>query len=271
MTQFDRKYSLTIGQLKIEKLEIAFKVVKTPGKTPNTIEASILNLNPEHREELAQLEETSCRLEAGYQDNVGLIFTGDVRDIGSSRNEAEWVTTFASGDGEKALAGARVNESFAAGTRLDVPIRKLAEKMKVGIGNAAQQALRGDFDGAANQFLHGMVLSGRASTEMDALCRSAGLEWSIQDGELQLLPIGDVLVGLAVRLAEDTGLIGSPTVGNDGVVTVQALLNPSIVPGRQLRIESEMVPQGFYRAERCEYIGDTRGDDWLVEVEAKAL
>ena len=271
MSLYDRKYSLTVGTLKIEKLDISFKVVKTLKKEPNTLELTVRNLNEEHREHLAQLEQTTCRLEAGYVGDYGLIFSGDVRDITSTKEGTEWLTKIPSGDGERSIQRARINESFAPGTPLPIPIKKLAEKMKVGLGNAALQSLQGNFEGAANEFLTGTVLSGRASTEMDGLLKSAGLEWSIQDGELQLIPIGDVLVGLAVKLAPETGLVGSPTVGNDGVVTFQALLNRAIAPGRSLRIEAEGVPKAFYRAERCEYVGDTRGQDWYVNGEAKAL
>ncbi|MCK5641953.1 MAG: hypothetical protein KAJ19_14210, partial [Gammaproteobacteria bacterium] len=187
----------------------------------------------------------------------------------SFREGSDWVTEINSGDGGEELATARVNQSYGPGTPLRIPIKKMAEQMKVGIGNAAQKALEGDFSGAANEALNSLVLSGRASTEMDGLLRSAGLEWSVQDNELQLIRIGEVLEGLAVRLAKDTGLVGSPSVGNDDILELRALMNWSIVPGRRLEVESKDVAKGFYKAERCQYLGQSDGQDWYVDIEAK--
>lgn len=269
MTLFRRQYRVTVDTIEIRDLDIRFDIVKTLKKEPNTCELTVFNLNPEHRLQLKQLEKPLVTIEAGYGDDIGQIFRGRCREIRSFKEGPDWLTEINSGDGGDELATARVNQSYAAGTPLRVPIKKLAEQMKVGIGNAAKKALEGDFSGAANEALNSLVLSGRASTEMDGLLKSAGLEWSVQDNELQLIKIGDVLEGLAVRLAIDTGLIGSPTVGNDNITQVRSLMNPLIFPGRKLEIEAIEVDKGFYKAGRCEYLGDTAGDDWFVDVEAK--
>ena len=49
-----------------------------------------------------------------------------------------------------------------------------------------------------------------AAEQLTELCRSAGLEWSVQSGVLQLLPRGRALQRSAVVLSSDTGLVGSP-------------------------------------------------------------
>lgn len=270
MTLFGRKHRVTIDTIEINKLDVEFDIVKTTSKEPNTLEMRIYNLNPEHRAQLAQLYQPIITVEAGYEEDIGQIFKGKVTQIRSSKEGPDWVTEVNTGDGEDELATARINKTFNAGTPFSTVIKKVAAEMKVGIGNAALKALEGDLSGAANEVSNALTVSGRASTELDGLLRSANLEWSVQDQELQLMTLNDMLEGLPVRLAKDSGLIGSPTIGSDGIVEVTALMNWSITPGRKMEIESEEVPKAFYRAQRCEYVGDSAGQDWYVNVEAKA-
>lgn len=268
---FGRKYFVTVETIKTDKLDVDFNIVKTTAKEPNTCGLHIFNLNDDHRNELAQLKKPMCEIEAGYEDeDIGLIFRGHVRDIHSEKIGPDWITEINTGDGEDALQTARVNMSFKPGTSLSVPIKKLAEQMKVGLGNAAIKALDGDFTGAQNEFLNGVVLSGRASTELDGLLKGANLEWSVQDNELQIMTVGEVLAGMAIVIDAEHGMIGSPTIGSDGILNVTTLMNWGIVPGRSLKVKSQEVPESFYRAERCEYIGDTSGNDWFVQIEALA-
>lgn len=271
MTLFRRDYRVVVDTIEIKKLDVTFHIVKTLTKEPNTCELVVYNLSPDHRKQLSKLDKPMVIIEAGYEGSTGQIFKGRCREVHSEREGEDWVTEINSGDGGEELATARINQSFAAGTALSIPIKKLAEQMKVGIGNAAKKALEGDFTGAANEALNGLTLSGRASTELDGLLKSAGMGWSVQDNELQLIKLGETLEGLAVVLSKETGMIGSPTIGNDGTMQVKALMNWTIVPGRKLEVEGEEVTKAFYKAERCEYEGDTAGEAWFVDNEARAL
>lgn len=269
MNLFGRKYLVTVGRTEIDALDVQFSITKTSKKEPNTCSLTVYNLSAENRGLLAQQKDIYTEVQAGYEDGIGLIFRGNLRDVISTHDGADWITELNSGDGETAIQASRINKSFSPGTKLSTVIAELAGSMRAKIGNAARKALEGDFDGAANEFLNGVVLSGRASTEMDGIAKSAGLEWSIQDDELQLLTIGGSLEGVAVKLNVDTGLIGSPSIDADGILTATSLMNWTIVPGRQLQVDATSVPPGFYRAERCEYVGDTSGQDWYVNIEAK--
>ncbi len=271
MALWNRKYKVTVDTIQTEDLDLQFNIVKTTKKEPNTCTLRIYNLNESHREQLSQLKEPMVEIEAGYEDDIGLIFKGNVRDVYSVQEGPDWITELSSGDGANAISRSRVNLSFSRGTSLSTAIKKLAEAMNVNIGNAALKALQGNFTGASNEFLNGAVFSGRASTEMDGLLKSAGLEWSIQDDELQITKRGEALEGMSVKLTSDTGLIGSPTIGQKGIMHMTSLMNWTIVPARNLYVEAKTVPHGFYRAERCEYVGDTSGQDWYVGIEAKKL
>jgi hypothetical protein len=199
-----------------------------------------------------------------------LIFLGDVRDVSSTYEPPDWITNLESGDGEKASKFSRINKSFAKGTSLAVALQSAAGAMNIGIGNALKKATSGKLIGAGGEFLNGLTLSGPAPKELDRLVKSAGLEWSVQDNVLQILDPGLPLEDISVVLSPESGLIGSPTIGNDGVARMRSLMNSDIVPGRQIELESVGV-KGRFRAERCEYIGSNFDRDFYVDIEGKEL
>ncbi len=165
---------------------------------------------------------------------------------------------------------ARINKSFAAGTSLATVMQECAKSLGVGLGNAVKKAASGKLLDAGNEFLNSVTVSGQAQKELDRMVKSAGLEWSIQDGVLQLLDAGLPLEDVSIVLKPETGLIGSPTIGNDGVIRMNSLMNSDIIPGREIELESVAV-KGRFRAERCEYRGSKSERDFYVAIEAKEL
>lgn len=297
--QFDRIIEIQVDEIKLGELDVAFRVVKTLKKEPNSCELTIFNLNADHRAQLAQLEKPVVQIKAGYRGRpetgaaaaaaaaaaavaalgnsvtrndpgVGLVFLGDVRSAGSVYEPPDWVTTLESGDGETASQFARINRSFAKGTSLKTALREAAKAIGVGIGNAIKKAEEGKLLDAGGEFLNSLTLSGPATKEMDRLVKSAGLEWSIQDGVLQILSPGKPLEDTSVLLSPTTGLVGVPTIDSDGIVKIRALLNADIIPGRQIELQSKTVT-GRFRAERCEYTGSKFDRDFYVEIEGKEL
>ena len=126
----------------------------------------------------------------------------------------------------------------------------------------------GNLYGAPITAVNAAALVGNGAKRMTDLCRSAGLEWSIQDGGLQLLNIGKALsTTSAIQLDSTTGLIESPSVDSQGVLTIKSLLIPGIAPGVLLNVNSLFV-QGGYRVEKVRYAGNTVGQEWYAEMSA---
>jgi hypothetical protein len=272
---FDRFYEIQVDTVVISDLDVAFKATKTLKKEPNTLELTVFNLNPDHRDQLQQVKNPVVQIEAGYKEKSGVIFLGDVRNVSSQYVPPDWETVLGSGDGERATQFDRINKSFRAGTRLPVVLEEIANTMgDIGIGNLRELALQGTLPGSLpgidSGFVNGINVSGNSSKQMDRVVRSAGLEWSIQDKKFQLLRAGQSLTTTAVVLTPDTGMIGSPTIGNDGVLTVVSLMNPDIIPGKQLIVRSGQI-DGRFRAEKCTYEGVTDGQPWYVTTEAKEI
>jgi hypothetical protein len=273
---WDRAYKLQVGEVVIdssagETIDIEFSATRTTKREPNTLELSIFNLSENTRRKLQESEDSTARLEAGYAERSGVLFFGNIRSVLSNKEGPDWVTSIECGDGEKATQFDRVNKSFASGTEVSKVIKELAAAMpEIGIGNLTEMSNGATLPGGDTAFVNGVTVSGSAARELDKIVKSAGLEWSIQAGVFQLLKPGESLEDFAVVLTPETGLIGSPTVGSDGVISLTALLNSDIVPGRQLQVES-VVLSGNYKAIRCDYAGSTTSGSWYVNVEAKEL
>ena len=271
MTQFNRKYIVTVDTIEITMLDLSFTVTKTLEREPNTCDLTIYNLNPEHRKQLSMVKGgPAVKVEAGYADDCGVLFLGQLEEVYSHKEGSDWITELHSGDAASKLAKARTNRSYNAGTEVGKIIGDTIKDMGVGIGNSLKALMSGDLLGAKNKFANAVTLSGPSTHALDRMLSSVGKEWSIQDGQIQVMDKRAFIEGTAVLLNADTGMIGSPTIGNDGVLKVKALLNHKIVPGRKLMIESAEIKKSGYRVERVEYTGETYGQAWYVDIEAKA-
>lgn len=260
------KFNSIIGDVP----DIEFTVTRTMTREPNTADIKIFNLSPINRGKLEIIEEAQVELSAGYNGLNGLIFKGDC-EIYNTHEFPDWITTFDADDGGKAIQLDRVNLSLPAGTTVMTAITSLAAQMRVGIGNAAAVAGLGTLVGGAGQaFLNGINMNGPASKQLDRLCKSSGLEWSIQNDALQLTLKDVPLPTTAVLLNKDTGMVGKPTISNKGILNVRSLMNKDIVPGGLVSVVSTSVT-GLFRAEKCTYTGNNLGQDWYVDVEGKAI
>jgi hypothetical protein len=209
------------------------------------------------------------QIEAGYVDGMSLLFRGDGRTVTQTREGSDWMTKVTAGDGEHAIRAARASRSFGPETTLDEVVRYVAGAMGVGVGNATE-ALRGaTLDRVGATFPEGRVVHGPAARALSELLDSAGLQWSVQDGVLQVVPRGGALARQAILLSSDTGLLSAET-GKNHAVKAKALIQPDLVPGRQVQLDSRVV-RGLYRITVAEYAGDTRGDDWTADLELRQV
>jgi hypothetical protein len=256
--------------IEITDMRIQFSITKTLKKEPNTGEIRITNLSPSRRASL-QKKGVKVRLEVGYKD-TGLtqIFSGDVRTIDHVRMGADWETVMQLGDGERAWQFARVNESFAPGTPKSEVVRRLADSLGVDAGNVAKQIA--DITGTFDQ---GFAASGSASRAFDQVIRAVDLEWSMQDGALQLLRPDQALDATVPDITPTSGLIGSPemgtppTKGKPALVKFDALLTP-VKPGSKVKLKSDRY-DGYVKVVGVEFTGDTRGGAWYSKIAGEVL
>lgn len=283
---FQRDFAVTVGAFRIAArpggvlaelgvteslptLRVQFKVEKTLARDPNTADVLIYNLSEQSRKAFSVEERAPVVLEAGYVGNMHKIFSGNLSLAGHSRTGSEWVTKFQAGDGLTSLRAARVSESFAAGTSVQDVVKKVVGTMGLGLGNTARKMADGDFRGGLTEFTKGFAAAGQSHDVLDGLARSLGLEWHVQDGQVEFMRDGEPADDQVVVLSPSTGLVGSPEIGDKGMVKARSLLQPGVSVGRLVQIKSALIDGGFFRVDKATHVGDTWGAEWYTEVEAR--
>lgn len=284
MDQYLRKVRLTAkgsrgtlfineGGTNLHDLRIAFDISKSISSTQNSGTIRIWNLTESHRNALGK-ELDDITLEAGYlpvdgSGNVGIIFKGQMRDVEHSRDGPDIITEISCGEGDKAFRKATISKTYKAGTEVKEVVEDIYKELeKEGI-------TKGEFKYPRDtpKFKRPYTVCGSCKRELDTLGRGKDFYWSVQNGTMELIP-GNGFVGQIVLLTPETGLVGTPTITDNGV-KVKALLNPEIRPNRRVRIESKVLEMnaenGIYRVSVADYSGDNMKGDFIVSITGESV
>lgn len=287
--QWIRAYELTIGKgggdgIKTSALRVAFEIQKGDTETPNKSTIRVWNLSPDTLRQ-AKREFDRVILSAGYQENFGTIFAGNIIGMRIIReNATDTILAITCGDGDRAYINAFTNKTLAAGAK---PTDVLNEAQDSFGGFDVE---RGDIPAIEDEqsLPRGKVMFGMTRKFAREAARTTDTSWSIQDGKMTLVKHDGYLLGEAVVLNSKTGLKGAPQQTNDGV-KVQCLLNPRIRINGRIQIDNASIQEvepsveksdkqpaaldadGFYRVIQIEYRGDTHGADWYCDIVCVAL
>ncbi|MCJ2126793.1 phage protein [Methylobacterium sp. J-077] len=240
--QYLRKINLTVqgssGSRDFSTLRVAFRVDQQTRQTPNTAEISIYNVSRSTAQQFINKEYTRVSLSAGYEQNAGIIFQGNIKfsRFGQETPVDKRLDIFC-GDGDEAYNYAVTSKALPPGwTHADV-VNAALDPMK------AYDVARGYIAGLPPTKFNGpRILFGPSKDILRDTAKATGTEWSIQNGQLQILPKDGTLPGGDVVLNSDTGLIGLPTQTPGGIV-VRSLINPRVTPGCVLRINNSSIQQ----------------------------
>ncbi|RRA01117.1 phage protein [Burkholderia cepacia] len=297
--QFDRKATLLAGGaddngIDLSELRFTFEVRRGDTQTPNWARIKIFNPNPSDVNRIRD-EFSRVVLSAGYAGNIGIIFDGQLVQPRQGReNATDTYLDLTCADGDRAYNFAVVSTTLAAGaTHADV-VNAVAQAMaKKGVTLGYIPDLTG------NAYPRGCVLFGMARDIMETVAVDLDMDWSIQNGQLTMIPRTSFIPGEAVVVAPDTGMVGLP-VQMRNYIMVRILLNPNVKIGTIIRLENSLIQQyefslnvnqqgqngfdalqnrlnnasgqfGFYRVMIAEHIGDTRGNDWYTDVTCIAV
>jgi hypothetical protein len=295
-TLFGRKISLFVDNgktgLDLSEMHIRFAVKQSDIATPNNLWARVYNLSRDTANRIGS-EFSKVILQAGYENsNFGVIFTGTITQTvtGKERNVDSFVDIYA-GDGDEFHNQCTVNRTLSAGATAADILDALTQKGSVQIPLATDtNKLIGGVSPVV--FNRGKVLWGMSRDHLDGWAEKNGFKWSIQHGELVLVPITGYRDGEAVVLSSSTGLVGIPEATNDGVYA-RCLLNPlirigglvqiaqndlskvnlvgSIGVNRQPQFAATTTAAGFYRVLVAEHQGDARGQNWYTDLMCLAV
>lgn len=264
-----RAFTLTVGTVELSNLDCKFKVKKSLKPEPNTCNVEVYNLAATTRAKLESSKSNILRLEAGYNTDVSLLYLGNIRAVYTTTDGPTKVTHLETGDSEKEIQASRINVPVGPKTPADVALRAIAKTLGVKAGNIEAAIAKLKTKAGLALFPSATILSGSTARYLQDFCNSAGLEWSIQDGALQILDKGKALeTSKAILLSAATGLTGSPTVDfKDKKLGAMAkcLMIPELGCGRKVVFDTEGV-KGGYRIHTIEYDGDFAGNDWYATI-----
>lgn len=250
-------------------LKAEFNITKTLKKEPNKCELSIYNLKKSSRIAF-QARKQQVVVEAGYLDNTSQLFSGTLEYASSVHDGLDWITTLQASDGTKQMKSARINTSIKGPAKVKDVLSTAAAAMGLNPGNLARTVAKGALRGNLTEFTNGIVLSGKAEKVLGGIAESMGYSFSVQDGQLIFLGKNDSLGTTVPVISPSTGMVGSPEPGEDGFINVRTMIQPNLLPGHRIRIESASV-QGFYRIEQTDFSGDTWGQNWYADLECRPL
>lgn len=307
MPLFNRTAELIVGQsggkgVAIRDLRFSFNIEKTSSETLNNSTLRIYNMNRTTRA-MVETPNNALILKAGYTEDVGLktIFVGIVRRSLTVREGTDWITELELDDGLISYQASKISATFSPGASgIDV-LRAVASSFNLPVRPLP--------DGIpAKTYPAGFSALGRSREAMNKVCNYLGLEWSIQNQEVQILKKGGVAKRTAVLISANTGMIGSPakeaktlsdkaaakrgiTTNSAGVIKrnkenadgeiderlevqgykVESMLQPTIEPGGLVKVESEGINGSFFRVERLSHVGDTGGGEWKTDLSLRFI
>lgn len=267
---YDRRVALevTAGGVgrRWEGLDVAFNVEQTAGSDPNKGEFLVYNLSEDSRRLISDSGAT-VRLYAGYPSTVALLFAGDIDEASSDREGANVVTRIVASDGGVAIRRQVVSVARSG----DTPTTTVVDDILGALGLA-----RGSVAALPGALKQGLSTVTRAADLLDEVCASQDHRWSVQDGAVQIHPVGKGTPAPIIVLGPSSGLVGIPKRqvdrgAGDGEtrrgVIARSLLQPGLRPGRRIRLVSEWVA-GDFVVEKVKHMGSVFGPDFYSEIEA---
>ena len=212
-------------------------------------------------------------MQAGYvgegTNNVGIIFSGQIRDVEHQKTGADIVTSIKAGDGDGAYHFGVAHETFQPGRSTRDVIEYLFRQME------PYGVRRGEWVLPKNLPILKRPYSiwGSAFRELDLLGRSHKFYWSIQNGNLEIIP-DDGFIRYEVTVSKTSGMIGIPTITDTGC-KVRTLINPAIQPNRLIRVVSENFKinayDNLFRISKLKHTGENRGNAFYCDIIGESL
>lgn len=283
MPRFNRTYRLLVGPgggkgVEIKPpLRVTFDVEKDTKEEPNYQKVRIWNLSPATRAAVVE-PDSVVALYAGYveEDGALLLASGTVVTGYTYFDGPDVVTEIEFLDGYLAIRDTVVSLGYGAGVKASAICKDIA----------AQMGLSLMMDAAAPDRVwnNGFSFYGAAATGLHKVVQGTGLEWSIQNGTLQIIPRLGTTKRQAFVLNSGSGLIGHPVRTREGAREkakvkdkktgdsktlvsakqqtdgwkVDSLLLPALNPGDMVKLESRSVT-GWFRCESLKHSGDIGG------------
>lgn len=264
-TQFGR-YAEVIGETikaNSDYLTIHFEVPFDDDTEPNESKIEIYNLTDNTINSIKHA--SSLALNAGYQNDRGVILSGFVSKTVTTRSGTDKKTTINVLDSAPVDEKKTITKSYKAGIKASQILKDLGSALKLSI---AAIALPSD-----KSYPKGYSIKGEILAAMKQIAKDCGAIVYINKSKvfIRSIKVGD---DSQFILSPDTGLIGSPEPfeeERDGVVykgyKVKCLLQYRLTTASIVQIQSKAV-KGKFRVRKGTHKGN--GNDFITEMEVIA-
>lgn len=281
--------------LDLSELRFTFQISQADYETPNTAAIRVYNLS-EPTVRKIRGEYSRVVVQAGYKNAAaGVIFQGDIRQIftGRENNVDSYLDIFAA-DGDLGYSYGQTNRTWGPGTSAKQVAQDLATDMGFTLGAFPDLTGPAGLTGPNLDIVfNGKIGFGISRALMRNVADAMGCTWSIQNGQVQIVPLQGYMPGEAVVINALTGMIGIP-VQTDAGIQFRCLLNSRLRIGTLVQLNNKDINQlieskgpptpynrpysglqfaakvveaadGLYRLYVVEHVGDTRGQPWYSE------
>ncbi len=261
--KFNRNYELHIeldfatGETVIIKppLTVEFGIVRGLMASVNEANISILNLTEKTRRKIFhdRYDLSTYRrviFKAGYNDDIPIVFRGNIRQAYSVRRGTEWVTSINAFDGGYATINGFTNITLPGETSTGEALERIISQMP-----HILEPQIGDF---GDKFTRGVTISGNTWQAVQTLTGKAGTAF-IDNEVPRVLKHDEVLTGYVAKIDANTGLLDTPK-RQDQRVDIRILFEPYVVLGQIIALESrESMYDGQYKVISINHSGIISG------------
>ena len=285
--QWIREFGLSIDTgsetIDVSQLRGRFRVRLAVVQSPNSAEILVTNLSEATAQKIRK-EGQKVSLTVGYQGGPSIAFTGNIiqKRVGRE-NPVDTYLAIVAQDGDIAYNFATVSKTLAAGSTFKDQVDVVLEAMKP---HGVTKGYISDL--GSKKMPRARTLFGMARDAMRDIAISAGANWTIQDGKLDVVKFGETKPGDVIVLNSQTGMIGRPVQTFEGVIA-RMLINPRVKPNAKIKIDEASIDaaaftpgipgalgnsnlakgiaaDGLYKIVVVEHHGDTHGNPWYTEV-----
>lgn len=246
------------------QLRTTFDIDKQALGTSNKAKIEIYGLSSESRQKI--LKGWQVLLKAGYSGLMQTLFVGGVLPNGVkvTRQGPEIVTALECGDGEQAIVLGTMDQVFPAPATLQAVLTGIVKATGLDVG--VVQGI------PAVNYNNGYTVHGGIKAALDQLCKANGLEWHVQNGQINIFPLRAYNGTSIVQVNINTGMIGIPS-SDGGFMQFTSLLNPKLIPGTAIQLTSveNTSINGYYKIKRSHFEGDSHDSKWQVSCECILL
>lgn len=227
-------------------LRIRFMIRKGVDLGFNISTVKITNPNPSTAQQLVALASQPTNppitIDAGYQDNHGVIFHGQIRQaIYGRESPTDTLLQLICSTFDLEYTYGTVNKSLSAGSTMMDHFNHAVQAMAA----VTQSSIAvGYIDPALNisqpVYPKSVQLYGQANRVLWRIARSKQANVFDDQDKIHLLGYANTMPGGAIVLNSQTGLVGTPTLDSGGLMA-RSLINPSIRIGGTVQIAQSLI------------------------------